>query len=701
MPPPPPRACFGRDELLETVVGFAENLEPVALIGAGGIGKTSIALKVLHHHRIKNRFGANRRFIRCDRFPASRAHLLNRLSKVIGAGIENPEDLTPLRPFLSSREMILFLDNAESILDPAGPNAREIYIIVEELTRFDNICLGITSRISTVPPHCKRPIIPTLSMESACDIFYGIYNNGGRSDIIGDLLKRLDFHALSITLLATVASYSMWDYDRLAKEWETQRAQVLRADHSDSLAATIELSLASETFRNLTPSPSPSPSPSRTPRKRFTPSIFRKPISHSSIPHKSTPSARELLEVVAFFPQGINENNLDWLLPTVPDRKSVLDKFCILSLTHRSNGFITMLAPIRDYLGPRDPKSSPLLRATKDCYIGRLSVDLNPGLPGFEEAQWIASEDVNIEHLLDIFTSIDPNAADIWDACFYFMQHLYWHKPRQTVLKPKIEDLSDDHPSKPKCLSRLSWLSAAVGNFAERKRLLTRVLNLEKQRGDQPSIAQALRHLSDVNRILGLAEEGIRQSEEALEILKQMGDTGGQAICLGDLAWSLFDDGQLNAAENAAFRAIDLAQEKGQEYLICQSHRLLGKIHDSKGEKEKAIHHFHTALEIATPFSWHEELFWIHYGLVLLFGQDEFDSANAHVEQAKSHVSNNAYCLGRAMEVQARVWYRQGRFEDARSEALGALGAYEKLGAEKDVGDCRDLLRDIEQATSR
>ena len=259
LPPPPPRTCFGRDELVEAVVGFAENLEPVALVGAGGIGKTSIALKVLHHPRIKDKFGDNRRFIRCDQFPASYTHLLSRLSKVIGAGVENPEDLTPLRPFLSARKIILFLDNAESLLDPVGPNAQEIYAVVEELTCFENICLGITSRISTVPPLCKRPSIPTLSMKSACDIFYSIHDNGDRSDIISDLVRQLDFHALSITLLATVSSHNMWSYGQVVKEWETQRTEALRTDHNKSLATAIELSLASETFQKLTPSPFPSP----------------------------------------------------------------------------------------------------------------------------------------------------------------------------------------------------------------------------------------------------------------------------------------------------------------------------------------------------------------------------------------------------------------------------------------------------------
>jgi hypothetical protein len=42
--------------------------------------------------------------------------------------------------------------------------------------------------------------------------------------------------------------------------------------------------------------------------------------------------------------------------------------------------------------------------------------------------EWIVSEDVNVEHLLDVFTSIDTNADNVWNACAYFMEHLFWHK---------------------------------------------------------------------------------------------------------------------------------------------------------------------------------------------------------------------------------------------------------------------------------
>jgi tetratricopeptide (TPR) repeat protein len=662
-PPPAPKDCFGRDELVEQVVGLAENFKPIALIGAGGIGKTSIALTVLHHNRIEARFGENRRFVRCDQFPASRVHFLARLSKVIGAGVENPEDLTPLRPLLSSKEMFIILDNAESILDPKETGAKEIYSIVDELCQFKKLSLCITSRLTMVPPRCKRPEIPTLSMEAACDIFYDIYGDGGRSSIINNLLKHLDFHALSIKLLATTASHNAWDHDRLWEEWNVQRAQVLQTDYNESLAATIELSLTSPTFRSL------------------------------------GPDARNLLGVVAFFPQGIREKNLDWLFPTISNRKIMFDKFRVLSLTYRSNGFITMLAPIRDYLSPQDLLSSPLFCATRDSYFHRLSVHVDPGEPGFEEARWIALEDVNVEHLLDVLTSIDPTRNDVWEACCCLLQHLFWHKPRKTILGSKIETLTDDHPSKPTCLFQLSRLFRRVGDHREAKRLAVHTLELERQRGDDPGVTRTLRQLSEANRFLGLSKEGIQQAQEALEILERINDTKGQAGCLNDLAWLLFEDKQLDAAKSTASRAIDLISEGTYEYAVCDLHRLLGLIYRSKGEKKKAIDHFQTALGIASPPNWHPELFWNHYNLADLYcGEDKFDDANVHIEQAKLHAARDTYELGRGMKMQADIWYRQQRLEEAKVEALDALENCEKLGAAGDARHCRDLLRKVERA---
>ena len=643
--------------MIEKIVGFAEHLTPVALIGAGGMGKTSAVLTVLHHDRIKQRFGEDHRFIRCDQFPASCAHFLRRLSKVIGAGIDNPEDLTPLRPFLSSKEILVVLDNAEFILDPQGSSAQEIYIIFDELAQFSNICLCITSRISTIPPGCEILNIPTLSMEAAYNTFYRIYKHGKQSDPINEILGQLDFHPLSITLLATVAQHNQWDANRLIREWERQRNGVLHTQHSRSLATTIELSLTSPMFREL------------------------------------GPDARGLLGVFAFFPQGVNEKNVEWLFPAIPNGPNIFNKFCILSLTYRTNGFITMLAPLRDYLRPKDPTSSPLLGTAKGHYFIRLSAHAYPDRPGFEESRWITSEDMNVEHLLDVFTSIDANSEDIWDACARFMDHRYWHKPRLVVLGPKIEALPDDHPFKSQCLHDLSWLFSSLGNWVEHKRILTQTLRLWRERENDYRVALALGSLSDVNREMCFLEEGIQEAKEASEILERLGNTANQARSLINFAWALCDDGQLDAAEEAVSRAIDLLPEKGEQVQACKCDRILGDIYRSKGRIEEAVHHFEVALEIASSLNLVDQLFWVHWSLArFLSVEGRFNGAHAHIESAKLHAINDAYHLARASWLQAWVWSKRHRFEEAKSEALRALDALEKLGAASDAGQVRQFL---------
>ena len=557
--------------------------------------------------------------------------------------------------------MLIVLDNAESILGLQGTNAQDIHTVVDELSRFGNICLCITSRITTIPSECETLDMPTLSMDAAHETFYRIYQYGKQSDPVNNILKQLDFHPLSITLLATVAQYNRWDTDRLTGEWERQRTGVLHVQHFRSLATTIDLSLASPMFREL------------------------------------GPDAREILGVIAFFPHGVNEKNTNWLFPTISDGPNMFDTFCVLSLTYRSNGFITMLAPLRDYLRPKDPKSSLLLDTIKERYFTRLLVDLDPDGPNFAEARWIASEDVNVEHMLDVFTSIDANSNIIWDACAKFMAHLYWHKPRLVVLGSKIEALPDSHPSKAGRLLDLSQLFRSVGNHAERKRLLTHALKLWREQGDDYQVAMTLGYLSDTNRRMDLCGEGIQQAKEASEIFERLGDPVKQAKCLVDLAWLLHDDGQLDAAEEAASRAIDLLPEKGQQFQLGQGHRVLGEIYSSKGKTEKAIHNLEVALGIASSLNLVYQLFWVHFALAeVFFGEDRFDDAHAHAEHAKSHAVDNAYNLARASLMQAMFWDRQHRFAEAKSEALRAFDLFEKLGVTSDVEEARLLLEQID-----
>jgi tetratricopeptide (TPR) repeat protein len=407
------------------------------------------------------------------------------------------------------------------------------------------------------------------------------------------------------------------------------------------------------------------------------------------------PDARGLLGVVAFFPQGVNEDNPDWLFSTITNRKNIFDKFCVLSLTYQRDGFITMLAPLRDYLCPKDPTSSPLLCATKECYFVRLSADADPGSPGYEEARWITSEDVNVEHLLDVFTAVDVGLGNIWSACAKFMEHLYWHKPRLVVLGPKLEGLLDNQPFKPKCLFQLSRLFDSVGNISECKRLLVHTLQLWREQRDGFQVAMILESLANASLRLHLLKEGIHQAKEGLEINERLNHAVGQAACLQRLAFMLCEDKQLAAAEEAAFRSINLLPDT-ERVLVCQGLRALSSIYHSKGETEKAINHFEKALGIADSFNLRAEQFWAHYSLAaVLRDQCRFSKAHAHIEHAKSHAVNDAYRLGNTMELQARNWYKQGKLNEAESVVLCPVGVFEKLGAAMGVEKCRIFLRRV------
>ena len=633
----------------------------MALVGTGGIGKTSIILTVLNDSRIRKRFGDNRTFIRCDRLTPSHTHLLRKLSEATGAGVNSLEDLSPMRRYLSSKEMIIVLDNAESILSLAETASQEIYTIVDELSLFSNICLVITSRVSnTLPPHYETIEIPTLSMEAGHQTFYRIHGLCEQSDEINEILKELDFHPLSVTLLATVAQRNRWSTKRLTTEWGKQQTGVLQARNLGSLAATVELSLASPMFQEL------------------------------------GADAREVLGVIAFFPQGVNEDNFDRVFPTISDGPSMLDTFCNLSLTYRGDGFITMLAPLRYYLRPKDPTASQLLLTAKEHYFRRLSVNLYPGKPGFGESRWIRSEDVNVEHLLDIFISIDADSEDVWDACDKFMDHLYWHKPQPVIVGSKIEALPDSHPSKPYSLYFLSRLFTGIGNWTERKRILIQSLGLWRERGDDYRVADTLISLSDANRGTD-PQEGIRQAREALAIFGRLGEREKQAEGLLVLASLLRTDEQLDEAEEAVTRAMVLS-ENGDQLKLCQGHKALGYVHRSKGNREKAIHHFEASLRIASLLDSHHDLSKTHLALAsLYFEQDEFNDGHAHIEHAKSHSGNDMFILGCAFGISALGLSNQNRPEEAKSEASRALAVFEKLGAVDFVEETRRHLEKIEE----
>ena len=300
---------------------------------------------------------------------------------------------------------------------------------------------------------------------------------------------------------------------------------------------------------------------------------------------------------------------------------------------------------------------------------------------------------MNIEHLLDVFTSID--SEDVWGACDYFMKHLRCHKPRLVILGSKVEGLPDSHPSKPLCLASLSALLGGVGNEVESKRILIQNLGHFRESGNDRGVAVTLINLSDANRLLDFREEGIRQAREALDIFGRLGETRNEAYCLLALAFLLRNDKQLDAAEEAAIRAMDLSENRDQ-YRLCGCHRVLGHIQQSKGNVEKAIHHFEESFRITSYMNSRSDLSESHLGLANLhFEEDKLNEAQTHIEHVKSLAQDDMLRLGRTYYFGARVLFKRKRFEEGTSEALRALVIFEELGATLSAEDTRQFLEGI------
>ncbi|KAH7917698.1 hypothetical protein BV22DRAFT_1052256 [Leucogyrophana mollusca] len=252
--------------------------------------------------------------------------------------------------------------------------------------------------------------VPALEASAACRAFTEIYPVDSSQAVVGGLLSALDFHPLSINLLAHVAKENRWTLEELMRSWGQQQTHLLHIGDGKlrSLSATIEMSLTSSSITKL------------------------------------GDDARRVMQVAAFLPQGINENALTVLFPAIPHIRCVVDALCRLSLMYRKLGVYTMLSPIRMYIsGTHQGSDIPSVDLThvRKHYYARLAriADEDDG------GAWIGTEDANLERLIahDLSRTTCKDMAVVCRACYDFILQLCWHKPRPIALHSVILGLPD------------------------------------------------------------------------------------------------------------------------------------------------------------------------------------------------------------------------------------------------------------------
>ena len=406
----------------------------VALLGVGGIGKSTIAKALLNEQSIVNAFPV-RLFIAYDNI-ASSAMTYQVFLDRIGHSLGLPTSTLPaILQQLRSSSTLLVVDNAESFLDAGDHDAGMISNSLDEIGAWPTTGMVLTSRNPKIIPlnlPWDRITVTALDVDAAHAAFSFVYPTERANEIISTILFQLEYHPLSINILANVAVMNEWTPQELLRAWEDRRSRVLEIvnDKNRSLRVSIELSIVS--FKD-----------------------------NQSV-------ALKVLRAIAYLPQGIRQDDLPRMFPSVTSLMSVMASIRRSSLVYRLGDRLTMLAPIRLYMTDEYNSNltfdDRLVRAIRRLYYGQL--DRTP-------QTCVQQEHANLDRLLflDIQSShLGPHIdarAQLLQTAKRFLHSLCRYNPQPTSLGQLIATVVLNNPSSQDeslistiahCLTRACWL---------------------------------------------------------------------------------------------------------------------------------------------------------------------------------------------------------------------------------------------------
>ncbi|KAJ7916098.1 P-loop containing nucleoside triphosphate hydrolase protein, partial [Mycena leptocephala] len=328
--PSEPKIFYGREPELSDILRLFSLVTPrIAILGAGGMGKTSLAKAILHHTKITAKYEQHRFFVTCDS-----AETKVELAALIGAhlGLKPGKDLTQsvVQHFSSSPPSLLILDNLETLWEPAE-SCHDIEEFLSLLTDVEHLALMITMRGAERPAKVAwtRPFLPPLKpldQEAARNTFTDIADNGHSLEEVDKFLFLIDNMPLAISLLAHLVD-SVGCSDVLSR-WEEEKTSLISqgSDKRSNLDLSISLSLSSPRIKSL-------------------------------------PDSRELLSLLSIPPDGLSDVEL-------VQSKLPIDNIlrCKATLIRTSLAYsdghkrLKVLVPIREYMQKAQPPGNHLIR---------------------------------------------------------------------------------------------------------------------------------------------------------------------------------------------------------------------------------------------------------------------------------------------------------------------------------------------------